>query len=222
VTRFKAVLFDWRGTLFYDESHADWLRNSATAIGLNLDKSELQAMLGAIGRAVTDARVVADRGRSDCSVDLNRAHSLLMLEEVAGLPGQLARAIWQRDGDVAATIPYADTERVLRALKARGLRIAIVSDIHYDLRPRFAHFGLDSYVDAYVLSYEVGVQKPDPRLFQLALEAVGVSASEALMVGDRASRDAGGLDLGITTLLLPPVDDAERGLNVVLAMVDGG
>jgi FMN phosphatase YigB (HAD superfamily) len=220
VSAFRAVLFDWRGTLFHDEPDADWILHSAASIGLNLASHEVDRMVAATDRAGADPRVVASRQRSDCSAELNRAAGRLLLEEVAGLPAELADAIWQRDGDFGATVPYVDTAPVLKALKGRGHRIAIVSDIHYDLRPTFQHHGLHEYVDAYVLSYEHGMQKPDPRLFATALHALSVAPEEALMVGDRASRDAGGLELGIATLLLPTSRDTERGLNIVLGLVD--
>jgi HAD superfamily hydrolase (TIGR01549 family) len=105
-------------------------------------------------------------------------------------------------------------------LKACGVRIAVISDIHYHLEPHFDHYGLNEFVDGYALSFEHGVQKPDPRLFQIALEQLGVTAAETLMVGDRASRDGGAAAVGITTLILPPVANyTPRGLDVVLHLL---
>ena len=49
------------------------------------------------------------------------------------------------------------------------MRIGVVSDIHYDLRPLFEGGGLAHLVDAFTLSFEHGGQKPDPRLFEIAL-----------------------------------------------------
>jgi putative hydrolase of the HAD superfamily len=117
-------------------------------------------------------------------------------------------------------MPYPDTASVLGRLKACGVRIGIVSDIHYHLAPHFQHYGLAEFVDSYTLSFEHGVQKPDPRLFEIALEQLGVTPAETLMVGDRASRDGGAAALGITTLILPPVPNyAPRGLDVVVQLL---
>jgi HAD superfamily hydrolase (TIGR01493 family) len=96
-----------------------------------------------------------------------------------------------------------DTAQVLRDLKACDLRIAVVRDIHRHLASLFAHHGLAQLIDSDTLSFEHGVQKPDPRVFEIALDRVGVSAAESLMVGDRRSRDGGAAAVGITTLILP-------------------
>ena len=59
------------------------------------------------------------------------------------------------------------------------MRVGVVSDIHYPLRPHFDHYGLGTFVDSYTLSFEHGVQKPHPRLFQIALEQLGAPGSGA-------------------------------------------
>jgi HAD superfamily hydrolase (TIGR01549 family) len=109
----------------------------------------------------------------------------------------------------------------VRALHARGIRIALVSDIHVDLRPEFEAAGLAKYFNAFVLSFEHGVQKPDRAIFEIALGALEVDASDALMVGDRPSHDGGAVRAGITTLLMPPSTSADLpvGLDRVLALV---
>ena len=58
-------------------------------------------------------------------------------------------------------------------------------------------------------------------MFVTALDELGLPAEDALMVGDNAARDNGGVALGLTTLLLPPAQDfAPRGLDAVLRFFD--
>jgi len=178
-----------------------------------------QALANSLAAAADHPKVVSARSTADCSAELHRAAVLLELR-LAGFDDELALAICDRDGDVAATMPYPDTPGVLRDLKALGMRIGVISDIHYDLRRYFGHYGLDHLVDSYTLSFKHGVQKPDPRLFQIAVSALGQAPQYTLMVGDNPHRDGGAAAVGITTLILPPgVNFEPRGLDVVLRLV---
>ena len=91
----------------------------------------------------------------------------------------------------------------------------MVSDIHVDLRPVFAQQNNPDgsswavLVDAWALSYELGVAKPDPAIFTAALDRLGLPAEQVLMVGDRGAWDGAAAELGITTLLLPPLRAAD-------------
>jgi putative hydrolase of the HAD superfamily len=175
---FRAVLFDWRGTLFHDEDDAQWIGASAAPIGRALPADDVNALVAMLGAAGEHPDVVAARPDADCSAELHRAAVLLELR-LAGFDDALAEAICDRDGDLSATVPYPDAGAVLERLKTRGVRIGIVSDVHYSLRPHFEHHGLASFVDSYTLSFEHGVQKPDRRLFQIALEQLGAPGSGA-------------------------------------------
>lgn len=87
-----------------------------------------------------------------------------------------------------------------------------------DLRPFLARKGIE--LDAYVISFEHGFQKPDPRMFTTALEAVRAAPNEALMIGDRVTHDGGAAAVGIDTLILPaPAAFGMRGLDVVLRLL---
>lgn len=164
-------------------------------------------------------QVVAARQTADCSAELHRAAVLLELR-LAGFDDALATAICDRDGDLSATVPYSDTPAVLERLKSCGLRAGVMSDIHYALRPHFDHYGLGPFVDSYTLSFEHGVQKPHARLFQIALEQLGVTPRETLMVGGRAGRDGGAASVGITKLILPLVPNhTPRGSDCSAAFV---
>jgi putative hydrolase of the HAD superfamily len=54
------------------------------------------------------------------------------------------------------------------------------------------HCGLDAYVNALIVSEEAGVSKPDPAIFAIALERLGVVASDAVMIGDSWAADVEG------------------------------
>ncbi len=153
----------------------------------------------------------------DESQELNRSIMRRWLLGV-GLDEELAEALYALDLDPASWPVYPDAPEVVSAVKATGCLTALVSDFHVDLRPHLSAHGIT--LDAYVISFEHGFQKPDPRMFTTALDALGVSPHEALMVGDRASHDGGAAEIGIDTLILPaPGKFGPRGLDVILDLV---
>ena len=94
---FTAVLFDWRGTLFHDESDQDWIRASAASIGRTPSDDEVDHLAKRLGAAAEHPLVRTARERADCSVELHRAATLLELR-LAGFDDELALAVWKRDG----------------------------------------------------------------------------------------------------------------------------
>jgi len=73
-----------------------------------------------------------------------------MLEyRLAGFDDELGLAVWHRDAHLDASVPYVDAPAVLHALNERGIRIGVVSDIHYDLRPHFENHGLAHLVHSF-------------------------------------------------------------------------
>lgn len=220
---FGAVLFDWRGTLFADETEAEAVRHVARSIGRTLDDDDIALVLQRLEAVLLERLEIREAlDRCDWSSDAHREATLRWLR-AAGVDDDLAVAIWARDGARGASFPFADTLPVLRALQAHGVRIAVVSDIHYDIRDHFRNHALDRFIDVYVLSFEHGCQKPEPEMFERALLALGVSADQALMVGDRASHDGGAATLGIATYILPGPftygDTSARGLDAALRLV---
>ncbi|MGY2063921.1 HAD family hydrolase [Blastococcus sp. SYSU DS0619] len=136
-----------------------------------------------------------------------------------GLDDALAESLYAVESDPFRNAFATDVPETLRALRAGGLRLAVVSDVHVDIRPAFAAAGLDGCVDVFTLSFEQGLQKPDPRMFTRTLDALGVRAAEAVMVGDRSRPDGAAVDAGVPTLLLPPLTGpGDRRLHLVTAL----
>jgi HAD superfamily hydrolase (TIGR01509 family) len=90
----------------------------------------------------------------------------------------------------------------LKALRAAGVPVAVVSNIGFDIRPMCAEMGFADLVDEFVLSYEVGRCKPDPAIFYRACAGLGVDPEDTLMVGDTRA-DAGAVAAGCRVYLVP-------------------
>ena len=100
-------------------------------------------------------------------------------------------------------VPGAGALETIAELRARGLRVGLIticSDDVVGLWPETAFHGL---FDAEVFSCSVGLRKPDPRIYLLACEQLGVQPQEALFVGDGANDELAGAErVGMTAVLL--------------------
>lgn len=103
---------------------------------------------------------------------------------------------------------WEDSIPTLRELRARGLRTAIVSNCDHSTRPIVDELGLEREADAVVLSFEVGVAKPDPGIYQAALDALAARPEEAVFVDDQAAYCEGAEAIGIRSFLILR-DDAD-------------
>jgi HAD superfamily hydrolase (TIGR01509 family) len=214
------VLFDWRGTLVDDPPDEWWVRAALERVGRDTGEGQVDAWCVALRNAAELPEVLNGEATCDCSFAGHREWSLSWFR-LAGLDDELAHALYDLDLEAASHPFYPDVSFVLRSLHERGCRVAVVSNIHFDLRAEFAAAGLDAYVDAFVLSFEHGMQKPDRRMFELALDTIGVGADEAIMIGDQVGLDGGAITAGIATLLLPAgvaTADRPRGLDRLLSL----
>ena len=85
--------------------------------------------------------------------------------------------------------PWPDAAPVLAELKRRGFRLGVIANQNPGTEGRLAAWELLQYFDVVAASAELGVAKPDPAIFQWALERAGCKPAEALMVGDRLDND---------------------------------
>jgi putative hydrolase of the HAD superfamily len=227
-----AVLFDFSGTLFRIESTESWLRAVLAEAGITLGEAETARAVRALRLAGAQpggpvpAHLPDELARlwhiRDESAELHRAAYTGLSRQVPLPEPALHDALYERHMTPAAWTPYPDAAEVLGTLRSRGIGVGVVSNIGWDLRPVFRAHGLDRYVDTYVLSYEHGVQKPDPRLFATACEALGADPRKVLMVGDDPRADGGAATLGCRVHLVDPLPANERpdGLRAVPDLVD--
>jgi putative hydrolase of the HAD superfamily len=116
---------------------------------------------------------------------------------------------------LAAVRPRREADATLRALRSRGLHLAVVSNIDDDqFHPLWQQMGLASHFDATTTSEEARSCKPDAGIFRAALaKAEGVEPREVVFVGDSPFHDvAGARALGMTSVLIVdrPVETPEE------------
>ncbi len=129
-------------------------------------------------------------------------------------------------------IVYPDTEPALKKLQA-VYQLAIVSNGPTDLqREKLEGSGLEGYFDVVVIAGQVGIAKPDTRIFEAVLEQLGLKAEKTIMVGNKLATDIGGAQqAGIKAIWLnrdrkersdPAEPDYEiNSLNELQLILDG-
>ena len=97
---------------------------------------------------------------------------------------------------------YPEVRECLPRLHAR-YRLGIIANQNVGTTDRLRGFGILDYFDVIAASAEEGVAKPDPRLFEMALERADCPAEYAMMIGDRLDNDIAPANaLGMTTVRL--------------------
>jgi HAD superfamily hydrolase (TIGR01549 family) len=126
------------------------------------------------------------------------------------------------------TVPD-DVRPALAALRTRGYQLVVLSNANGTLKRMFTRLDLAPAVDALFDSCDEGIEKPDPRFFQLALERVGAAADRTVHVGDLFHVDVvGARAANITPVLLDVADlypDADcvrvRSLEALIDALQG-
>jgi HAD superfamily hydrolase (TIGR01509 family) len=221
----QAVLFDYSGTLFRLEEDDSWftgIQVDERAVDGHVQAELMRRLTQPTGKSVDmDDEQYRNWVNRDLEPHLHREAYLHVLRE-SGLPEHHAEALYDRVVDPASWTAYPDTAAVLTSLKRQGLRIAVVSNIAFDVRPAFATLGVFDDVDEYVLSYEVGAIKPNPEIFETALERLGVAAEDALMVGDSEEADGGARAVGCAFALVDPLPTDVRPDGLIKALSAAG
>lgn len=120
-----------------------------------------------------------------------------------GLATRLAEAIYDSYQDTRHWGLYPDVLPTLRQLRLAGLHMGIVSDWGHGLEAIVIELELQGFLEFLVVSSRVGLSKPDPAVFELALGRIGVAPERAVYVGDTYVKDVlGARAAGLTPVLL--------------------
>ena len=205
----RAVLFDYSGTLFHFEPSLGWPSVTVDAAARDRLTHVLTHPTMSGDHLPPDLRDAW--ARRDLDPDVHRTVYMAMLATSGvGLTEAESDAVYASLTEPDSWRPYPDTVSVLKGLRAAGTPVAVVSNIAWDIRNVFRRYGVEDLVDEFVLSYLEGVVKPDPKIFRIACQRLGVAPEEARMIGDSREADGGALTAGAEFAHVEPLSTADR------------
>jgi putative hydrolase of the HAD superfamily len=191
----RAVLIDLYDTLVASDWHL-WRDLLASHVGMDpatlgraFDQTRPDRSVGAFATEADDTRAVLEA--AGLTHDAEQVRELVRIE---------------REFMTTGIRLFDDSIPTVRALRAKGVRTALVSNCSHNTRPVVARLGLEQEFDALILSFEVGSRKPQPAIYLAAIEAVGSDAADAIFVDDQADYCDGARALGIDTRLIIRLD----------------
>jgi putative hydrolase of the HAD superfamily len=207
--RFCAVLFDAAGTLIrLREPVGETYRRLAVAHGVALPASRIEEAFRRVLRQAPPMvwpgelpAEVAERERqwwrTVVRACFRAADASARFADFEGYFGTLFDHFARPEAWEAT--PGA--KEALRALRARGLRTAVVSNFDHRLGGLLEGLGLAPEIELVIRPADADAAKPDPRIFVCALRRLGVAAHEAIYVGDDAQHDLAGAEAaGLTAI----------------------
>ena len=215
----EAVLFDFANTLFRMVPTDVFLQRVWQAAGRDVAGLDVESLVREVRAAAQLPHVQAAQLGRDLDVERHREATLIWFGEVpqlAGIVDLAYEAVLAQENWFA----YTDTMPVLRELERRGIPVGVVSNIVWDVRRDVEAAGAGDAVRAYALSYQMGCEKPEPRIFLKACADLGADPRRTLMVGDNPAQDGGAVACGLRALILPSEPrTGERGLGSVLRLL---
>ena len=199
MARIRAVLLDAYGTMLSLVSPAPILHRALAEAGY---LNPMDAVQRGLTAEIRFYRAHHDRGRDAASLAALRGECAgVLADDLLDPPprGPLTAMLV----DALRFRLFDDVVPALDALDAAGLSIVVASNWDYDLPTELARLGILDRFRAVVTSAEVGVGKPDARLFAEALRRAGADAHEALHCGDDPLRDLDGAQsAGLSAVLV--------------------
>ena len=209
--RYEAVVFDLWGTLVDELTYPE-----ANRLIYRQKVDETADLLGLDRDAFADAWS-AGAGERLVGAFSTEGALLHICRELGAEPDadRLRDAVEVRFDYVREALsPRSGTVETLSTLKGMGYMVGLISNCSEEVSALWSSTPFAPLVDTAVLSYDVRLAKPDPRIYEMAVEGLGVAAEECLYVGDGTSNELSGAErAGMTAVLMrAPYDqpDGER------------
>jgi HAD superfamily hydrolase (TIGR01509 family) len=182
--RVRAILFDFGGTL--DGPGEPWIRRFEAAYGESGIDVSPERMAEVVGYATREAyhapRVASFDLRATIEFHVNHQFARLGIENRAAADRIVAHFVARTSAALASSSEF------LRRLRYR-FGLGVVSNFYGNVARILNDCGIAPLLSVIVDSNVAGVSKPDPRIFELAVDRLRVRPSETLHVGDSLERD---------------------------------
>ena len=187
--KYRAVIFDlWQ-----------------TLVPWNLDEANrfYNRMAEAVGVESTRCREVWLAGRPSREMGPMADHLRALFVEL-GVEGDVDELLtMRREWTKQSLVPRPDALATLEELRQRGHRLGLISVCSQEVPEVWEETPFAGALDALVFSCDVGISKPDPRIYEIACERLDIEPGESLFVGDGANDELPGAErVGMTALQL--------------------
>lgn len=197
----KAVFFD----LFFTLANLEYQSENEFTL-LNISRREWEA-------SAENADVYQQRATGKLKTERQMLESM-----VAGLPfsvseNQLEKLVEIRNDRYQKSLTdiHPDILSTLKELKESGIKLCLVSNADIIDKKYWGISPLKEYFDAVIFSCDVGIVKPDGKIYQLAMEKLNVSAADSIFAGDGGSNELyGAKAAGMATVLTEFLTQKDR------------
>jgi putative hydrolase of the HAD superfamily len=201
--KFSAVLFDAAETLFTTRGSVGEIYGGvARRYGSQVPPEAIQA---AFFRNFRGAGPISMEDQKRWWKDV----VYRVFNEVGMIPNfdQFFDEVYERFRDSQGWILFPETLDVLNELKRGGLKLGVISNFDNRIYSVLKSLNIREFFDAITISSETGYCKPEPEIFEAAITALGLPASEILLVGDSPHDDVeAGMRAGLSAALIDRTD----------------
>jgi putative hydrolase of the HAD superfamily len=190
----RAVLFDAGETLLsphpsFPELLAATLRDEGYEhVSPELIRDQVKVVAHLFEEATREGRLWSTSAEESWAFWSGLYRALLQAMDVPFTEG-LARRLYSTFTDVANYRLFDDVLPVLEKLRDGGLELGLISNFEEWLERLLEHLDVTRFFEVRVISGVEGTEKPDPAIFRLALDRMGVAAADAAYVGDNVTYD---------------------------------
>lgn len=231
----KGIIFDYGGTIDSGGDHwSEVIWNSWQDAGVEAEKDEFREVYVWAERELARTRHILPHHNFLDLLQIKMRLELGRLDEIRKEKGleSIDAVVKERWADHSARYCYQvargwveKARPVLEALKSR-FPMVLVSNFYGNVESVLRDFDLLKYFDSIVESAVVGVRKPDPAIFGLGVDALGLKAEDVLVVGDSLTKDImPARSLGCKTAWLKgkgwtPEEDARQDASQISSLSD--
>ena len=201
--RYKAVFFDLFGTLVRNFSSRDYrevLKQMASFLGAPLEEF-LNLWWETAGERYTGGLDKVQASIEKIGRKLNLSLDQALIDRVINV-----RMSYIKD----MLTPRPQAVEVISWLRSQNIKVGLISDCSIEIPLVWNGTPLAELFDTTVFSCSVGLKKPDPRIYRLATDRLGVNPEDCLFIGDGGSRElTGAANAGLHPVMIQPWGETE-------------
>jgi len=193
ISRIKGIIFDYGGTIDSNGKHwAEVIWESYQAHGVDVTKDQFREAWVFVERYLATHPIIAPDDNFGVllrkKIDL-QIKCLIDKEYLTDKEKSLEFSIAISDQCYNFARQMVDGEKPILDALRKGYPMVLVSNFYGNVQAVLSDFGLLEYFDDIIESAVVGVRKPDPAIFGLGVEKLGLPASEIVVIGDSYTKD---------------------------------